>query len=125
VFLLKNDKGEWIFPKGIIRRGDLPNEVAIRRVKEEAGINAEIVSTAGRTNYEFFSVTRKKPVCNKIIWYIMKSLNEYYKLNKDELFTAGGFFDLDDALNRITYSQDKSLLSLSYQIYKKTGELAG
>lgn len=54
VFLLQNEKGEWVFPKGVIRNGELQSEVALRRVKEEGGINATIISSAGRTNYEFF-----------------------------------------------------------------------
>jgi 8-oxo-dGTP pyrophosphatase MutT (NUDIX family) len=119
VFLLKNEKGEWVLPKGIIHSGDISNEVAIQRVKEEAGITAEIVSSAGRTNYEFFSVTRQRPVCNKITWYIMKSPNENFNVNKEENFTDGGFFPIDDAMGRVTYSQDKSLLNLSFKKFQE------
>lgn len=122
VLLLKNEKDEWVLPKGVIRGGEMPSEVAIRRVKEEAGVLAEIVSTAGRTSYEFYSVTRQKPVCNKITWYIMKSPDENYKINKEENFTDGGFFDIEKAIEMITYSQDKSLLNLSYL---KMKELSG
>jgi 8-oxo-dGTP pyrophosphatase MutT (NUDIX family) len=118
VFLLKNEKGEWVLPKGVMRNGDLSNEVALKRVKEEAGISAEIISTAGRTNYEFFSVTRQRPVCNKITWYIMKSPDEKYGINEEEKFTGGGFFDIDEAMRMVTYSQDKSLLNLSFQKFR-------
>jgi 8-oxo-dGTP pyrophosphatase MutT (NUDIX family) len=123
VFLLKNDKGEWILPKGAIRNGDLPNEVAVRRVKEETGLSTEIVSTAGRTNYEFFSVTRQKPVCNKIVWYIMKSLSENFQVCQDEDFIDGGFFEVEEAIGKITYSQDKSLLNLSYRKLQELEQL--
>ncbi len=58
VLVLKNDKGEWVFPKGVIRSGDYPDDVAIARVQLEAGVKAHIISSAGRTNYEFFSVSR-------------------------------------------------------------------
>lgn len=119
VFLLKNEKGEWVLPKGVIRNGDLSNEVAVSRVREEAGLSAEIVSTAGRTNYEFFSVTRQRPVCNKITWYIMKSNDENFQVNKEEKFTDGGFFRVDKAMELVTYSQDKSLLNLSYDKFKE------
>ena len=51
VFLLKNEKNEWVLPKGVIRNGDLPHVVAVDRVKEETGILAEVISTAGQTNY--------------------------------------------------------------------------
>lgn len=118
VFLLKNEKGEWVLPKGVIKNGDYPDEVALKRVKDETGINAEIISTAGSTNYEFFSVTRQRPVCNKITWYIMKSLDGSYEINKEENFSEGGYFTIDEALNKITYSQDKSLIKLSYSKYQ-------
>ncbi len=118
VFLLKNEKEEWVLPKGVIKNGDYPDEVAVKRVKDETGINAEIISTAGSTNYEFFSVTRQRPVCNKITWYIMKSLDDSYEVNKEENFSEGGYFTIDEALNKITYSQDKSLIKLSYSKYQ-------
>lgn len=119
VFLLKNEKDEWVLPKGIIKNGDYPDEVAIRRVKEETGINAEIISTAGNTNYEFFSVTRQRPVCNKITWYIMKSLDDNFEVNREENFTDGAYFTIDEALQKITYSQDRSLINCSYAKYSK------
>jgi ADP-ribose pyrophosphatase YjhB (NUDIX family) len=124
VFLLKNEKSEWVFPKGVIRSGELPNEVALTRVKEEGDIASEIVSTAGHTNYEFFSVTRQKPVCNKIIWYIMKSNNLYYKINDSEKFMDAGYFDIEEAMKLVTYSQDKALLNLSYRMYKDITSVA-
>jgi len=119
VFLLKNEKDEWVFPKGVIRNGELPTEVALRRVKEEAGIISEIISTAGRTNYEFFSVTRQKPVCNKIIWYIMKSRNQEFELNREENCLEGGYYSFDEAMKLVTHSQDRALLSLSYRHMKE------
>lgn len=124
VFLLKNEKGEWVFPKGVIRNGELPHDVALRRVKEEGDIVAEIVSTAGHTNYEFFSVTRQKPVCNKIIWYIMKTNNLYYQINDKEKFMDAGYFEIEDAMKLVTYSQDKALLNLSYRKYKEITSVA-
>jgi len=124
VFLLKNEKGEWVFPKGVVRSGELPNEVALKRVKEEADIAAEIVSTAGHTNYEFFSVTRQKPVCNKIIWYIMKSNNLYFKIIDNEKCKDAGYFEVDEAMKLVTYSQDKALLNLSYRRFKEINSVA-
>lgn len=124
VFLLRNEKEEWGFPKGVIRSGDLPNEVALMRVKDEGDIAAEIVSTAGHTNYEFFSVTRQKPVCNKIIWYIMKSNNLYYKIKNNEKITDAGYFEIDEAMKMVTYSQDKALLNLSYRRFKESTSVA-
>jgi 8-oxo-dGTP pyrophosphatase MutT (NUDIX family) len=119
VLLLRNEKGEWVLPKGVIRNGDLSNEVAVRRVREEAGVTAEIVSPAGNTSYEFFSVTRQKPVCNKITWYMMQNSDGKFQINSEENFTEGGFYGVNEAANLVTYSQDKSLLHLSFQRYQE------
>ncbi len=120
--ILKNEKGEWVLPKGKIRDDKLPTDVAIERVEFETGVEAEIVSTAGDTAYEFFSLTREEPVCNKIRWYIMEAKDKDFDINKEEGFQDGGFYPIDEAIEMITYSQDKSLLTLSnkkFQEYKE------
>lgn len=118
VFIIKNDKEEWVLPKGVIRSNELSFEVALERVFKEGGIKAEIVSTAGETSYEFYSYSRKKPVCNQITWYIMESDNENFEINKEEGFTGGGYFPIHEAIDKITYSQDKALVRLSYEKYR-------
>ncbi|MEA4887852.1 MAG: NUDIX domain-containing protein [Clostridiaceae bacterium] len=119
VLLLMNEKHEWVFPKGVIRSGDFPDEVAVRRIYLEAGIKARIISSAGRTNYEFYSISRQRPVCNKIVWYIMTSEQDQAVVNMTQGFLDGGFYTISDAMNKVTYSQDKSLLMMAYQKYKE------
>ncbi len=119
VFLLQNEKGEWGFPKGVIKNGELQSEVALRRVLKEGGINATIVSPSGRTNYEFFSVTRQQPVCNRITWYIMSTQDEDYTIGEPEKYKNANFFTIEEAMEKITYSQDRSLLHVSYLKYKE------
>ncbi|MDD4048754.1 MAG: NUDIX hydrolase [Clostridia bacterium] len=117
VFIMKNEKGEWVLPKGVIRNNQLALDVALDRVKHEGGVDATIVSPAGETSYEFYSVSRKMPVCNKIDWFIMEATSKSFSVNKEEGFSEGGFFLIADALEKITYSQDKSLIHLAYQKY--------
>ncbi len=119
VLILQNDKHEWIFPKGVIRSQAQPEEVALSRVQVEAGVEARIIASAGRTNYEFYSLTRQRPVCNKITWYIMSTDKEEAVPNPAQDFISAEFIDVDVALERVTYSQDKSLLMLSFQKYKE------
>ena len=83
VLILKNEKSEWVLPKGVIRPGRLAQEIAIERVRSEAGVNARIVSCVGETCYEFYSVTRQRPVCNQITWFLMEAGNENCNPNTD------------------------------------------
>lgn len=117
--LLQNEKAEWCFPKGVIRTVEKPEEVALSRVSVEAGVTAKILFPVGRTNYEFYSITRQRPVRNKIVWYVMRAETDSVKPNEEQNFSDGGFYPLEKALEMVTYSQDRSLLMMAYQRYKE------
>jgi len=118
VFLLKNEKSEWVLPKGVIREKQLAQDVALARVESEAGIRGEIVSAAGNTSYEFYSLTRRQPVCNRIHWYIMRAETPRHKIAFEQGFLDGDYFPVAEALEMITYSQDKALVSVAYEKLK-------
>ena len=119
VFLLCNEKHEWVLPKGVIREKQLQQNVALDRVFKEAGIKAEIISAAGETSYEFYSMTRRQPVCNRITWYVMRAETPEYRIAFEQGFTDGDYYPVDKALELITYSQDKALVSVAYERYKE------
>lgn len=118
VLLLLNEKNEWVFPKGVIRSSQTPEMVAVVRVRQEAGVAGRIISSTGHTNYEFYSISRQRPVCNKISWFIMETDDEAVTPDPVEKFSEGGFFKIEDAMDKITYSQDRSLLAVAYQKYR-------
>lgn len=117
IFLLKNDKGEWGLPKGAIREKRSRRETALLRVKAEAGIDAKILCAAGDTSYEFYSFTRRQPVCNRIHWYVMTADSEQYSVSFEEGFTDGGFFPAQEAIEKVTYTKEKELVCAAYEKY--------
>lgn len=117
VLLLKNEKDEWVLPKGAVREGDSRRAVAQARVLAEGGVDARVLGAAGETCYEFYSITRRRPVCNRVQWYVMSADSPQCAPAAREGFFDGGFFDHDDALTRITYTQDRSLLAVAYDKY--------
>ena len=52
LLLLRNDKNEWVLPKGLVPAGALSYQVAVDRVAAEAGVSpVEVVCPAGETRY--------------------------------------------------------------------------
>lgn len=122
VFLLKNEKGEWVMPKGVIRNSLTAEETAVQSVRAEGGITGRILDNAGRTYYEFYSITRQRPVCNRVAWFVMKTDSEVFRIGEPEKMKDAGFYPVAEAVEMITYSQDRSLLTQSYRKYfEKTG----
>lgn len=120
VLLQKNEKDEWVMPKGVIREGMDMRQVALSRVKAEAGVDAAILGSAGETCYEFYSVTRGRPVCNKIQWFIMTA--DSTDTIPAAPYTQAAFFPYDAALAQVTYTQDRSLLAVAWEKYREMGE---
>ena len=87
------------------------------RVKTEAGVTAEVLSIAGHTTYEFYSATRQRPVCNDIAWYLMKAASGESAPNRLEGFVDGGYYTIPQAMERITYSQDRALVRSAWARY--------
>jgi hypothetical protein len=49
----------------------------------------------------------------------MKALNDDFNISKEDGFQDGGYFTLDEALDKITYSQDKALVRLSFEKFRE------
>ena len=58
--------GEWVFPKGWIDPGETPEQAAVREVREETGVRAEIVAHAGDASYDQDGETRE------VAYYLMR-----------------------------------------------------
>lgn len=117
VFLLFDDHGEWVMPKGVIRNQNRSNDVALWRVEDEAGIHARIIGIAGNTRYDFYSTSRGKEVSNRIQWFAMVADDASYHISFDQGFLNGGYYSIAEAREKLTHECDKQILDLAYQIY--------
>ena len=122
VLLVANDKEEWGFPKGSVKTdSDLSlSEFAKNRVKTETSVDAKVIAPCGKTNYEYYSISRRKPVHNNISWFVMKSESEECRAFPESGTVDCRFVEIAKALDEITYSQDKSLLMMAYQKYRES-----
>ena len=119
VFLLFDDHGEWVMPKGVIRNQNRSNDVALWRVEDEAGIHARIIGIAGNTRYDFFSQSRGKDVSNRIQWFAMIADDSSFHISFDQGFLNGGYYPIPKAREMLTHECDKGILDQAYQIYSE------
>ena len=117
VFLLFDDHGEWVMPKGVIRNQNRSNDVALWRVEDEAGIHAHIIGIAGNTRYTFYSTTREKEVSNRIQWFAMEADDASFHISFEQGFLNGGYYPIAEAREKLTHECDKEILDLAYRIY--------
>ena len=122
VLIVCNDKQEWGFPKGVVKTDSSLSlsDFARERVKLETGVDAKVIAPCGKTNYEFYSISRRKPVHNNIAWFVMEAKSDDCEADASTGTIVCKFTSISNALNDITYSQDKSLLMMAYQKYRES-----
>ncbi|MDD2213713.1 MAG: NUDIX hydrolase [Oscillospiraceae bacterium] len=119
VLIMENEKHEWILPQTRIPRNHDPEQTIQEFIENRLGLNTSILGQAGTSNYEFYSITRMRPVRNEITWYAMTSTTNQLLPKLDASLLSAGFASMEQALKQITYSQDKSVLMLAYQRYRE------
>lgn len=109
----------WSFPKGLL--GDHPEqtmeESALREVKEEGGVVAEIIGKVGYSKY-VYSFNGEK-IFKVVTYFLMRYLSGDPKDHDWEVEEAN-WYEPEDALKQLTFSQDKELLKKALELYKVT-----
>jgi len=105
----------WVLPKGKMEAGEDFKTTALREVKEEASVDAEIVNYMGSTQYSF---NGKDDIINKTVhWYLMKSFNFYTKPQREEFFIDSGYYKLYEAYHLVKFKDEREILKKAYYTY--------
>ncbi|NPB05636.1 MAG: NUDIX hydrolase [Aquificae bacterium] len=107
VLLIKNPSGVWTFPKGHIEEGETKEEAALREVKEETNVDAEIVTYLGEISYFF---TRGGVRVFKTVYFFLMRYRSGVPAPSWEVKDAR-FFPLGEAERLLRYKGDKKIFA--------------
>jgi len=99
------------FPKGHLQSGEVLKQAALREVEEEGWVKSRIVDKIGSRDYVFWDKTLKKDITKKVTFYLMEYLEDSLtKYSDREVILGREWFSLEEALKKLCYSSEKSLL---------------
>lgn len=101
------NKSYWGFPKGHIDSKESSKDAAIREVREEVGLEVEVLEKLGDSRYIF--TKDKEKVFKVVVMFLMKASDDELKILEEELMGAE-WFDPKIALDKLSFKQDKDLL---------------
>ncbi len=96
----------WSFPKGLIDLGQTTEEAALREVREEGGVVAEILDKVGYSKYVY--TFQEEKIFKVVTYFLMKYVSGDIADHDFEV-EASDWFEPEDALKQLTFSQDKEL----------------
>jgi 8-oxo-dGTP diphosphatase len=100
----------WTLPKGLVDRGEKPEETAVREVKEETGLNGRITGKIGDVSYWYF-IKSENAKCKKTVSYYLLEFTSGSTEDHDYEVEHSEWFPLDEAYDKVTYRGDKEILA--------------
>ncbi|MBP3205179.1 MAG: NUDIX hydrolase, partial [Lachnospiraceae bacterium] len=101
----KNKYDGWVLPKGTVEPGETHEQTALREVKEETDVEAEIVKYIGKSQYSF--VVPEDTVEKEVHWYLMTSDSYYSKPQREEFFVDSGYYKYHEAYHLLKFANEK------------------
>ncbi|MEX2007325.1 MAG: NUDIX domain-containing protein [Candidatus Levyibacteriota bacterium] len=98
----------WVFPKGLIDKGEKKEEAAIREVEEETGIKAKILKPLSPIEfwYVFEGEKRKK----RVYYFLMECVGGNVEKHDKEMEKVE-WLPKEEVENRLTYKSEKEVWS--------------
>ena len=115
VLLVKNHNGRyWSFPKGHIEKGETEQQTAIREIKEETGLDVEIVESFREvSDYCPFGKIKKR-----VVFFMAQTFSTNVTVQKEEI-DSYIWVDLFDVHNKCTYDNDLRVIKKAREHIEK------
>lgn len=118
LLLYKNYKNKyegWVLPKGTVEEGEEYKQTALREVKEETGVDANIIKYVGKSQYTFN--TASDLIVKDVHWYLMMADSYFSKPQREEYFVDSGYYKYHEAYHLLKFTNEKQILEKAYNEY--------
>ncbi len=112
LLILKRFNGVWLFPKGHIESGETPELAALREVREESGLTAQIIRKLDSTTYTFLEKGMKH--LKTVDWFLMVADSNQIYLEKE--FFNDGMWITKEQRNILSFPADQALAAKAFLI---------
>ncbi len=110
IAMVSTKKGSvWCLPKGLIDRGEKPEETAVREVKEETGLNGKIIEKLGEITYWYY-LKEENVRCKKTVHFFLMEFMGGDISEHDWEVDLVLWLPLDEAIKKATYKGEREIL---------------
>ena len=111
------ERGRWQLPKGLVGRGETPEETALREVREETGLSAEFVAPLEKIEYWYFSNERGARVrYHKFVHFYLMRYTSGSTDDHDSEVNEARWFDLRDAQTALAFKGERQVLERAEEV---------
>ena len=111
------ERGRWQLPKGLVGRGETPEETALREVREETGLSAELIAPLEKIEYWYFSNERGARVrYHKFVHFYLMRYTSGSTDDHDAEVNEARWFDLRAAQTALAFKGERQVLERAEEV---------
>lgn len=109
IVLVRVAGGRWTIPKGLLESGETERRAALREVREETGLETEIVAKLGEIDYWFYWRPERVRYHKFVHFFLMRHMGGS-TADHDAEVDEVCWFALAEALRAVTYRTERDML---------------
>jgi 8-oxo-dGTP pyrophosphatase MutT (NUDIX family) len=116
----------WQLPKGIVDRGESPQVTAVREVREEAGIETDLIKLIETIEYWYRSVRDGKPVrYHKFVHFYLLEYRSGEVSNHDHEVEESRWISVDEAIEMLEFKNEREVVEKAREMIAATERKSG
>ena len=116
VLVGRSHSGMWALPKGTPESGETLEQVAVREVQEETGLEVRLIAYIGNISYSF--IRDKIRFQKQVRHFLFEAIGGDTSLHDTE-YDRVEWFSIPEALRRLTYQNEVNILSQAEDILNR------
>lgn len=100
---------QWTLPKGLVERGETPEQAAVREVSEETGLEVELASPLGVIDYWYVWKPDDTRYHKFVHYFSMRAVGGDTSRHDDEVEDAA-WFPADEAVRTCSFAKDREMI---------------
>lgn len=110
----------WQLPKGIVDPGESPEVTAVREVREEAGIETDLLSLIESIEYWYRSTKYGKPVrFDKFVHFYLLHYRSGNVSDHDHEVAEARWVDLEEAIEMLAFKSEREVVEKAREMIAK------
>lgn len=116
-------KLRWQLPKGIVDPGESPQVAAVREVREEAGVETELIKLIETIEYWYRSIKYGKPVrYHKFVHFYLVEYKSGDVSNHDHEVEEARWVNIDEALDMLDFKSEREVVEKAREMIEARGK---